>query len=197
MKALPTTERGRRSRAAILDTAAQMMHAQGIAATSMDDVLIASGAGKSQLYHYFENKQDLCAAVLHHQFGQILAAQPSLGDPECDDVGRWRDQVLTAFRASRVGTCPLGSFVGQTERDPLLHETLAALFARWEDAIAGLVRRAQAAGRVHADADPAEAGMVLLGALQGGTVLAHLQRSEVPLASALDAVIGHLAAQPS
>jgi hypothetical protein len=56
------------------------------------------------------------------------------------------------------------------------------------------VRRAQAAGRVHADADPAEAGMVLLGALQGGTVLAHLQRSEVPLASALDAAIGHLAA---
>ena len=65
---------------------------------------------------------------------------------------------------------------------------------RWEDAIAGLVRRAQAAGRVHADADPAETGMVLLGALQGGTVLAHLQRSEVPLASALDAVIGQLAA---
>ncbi len=66
--------------------------------------------------------------------------------------------------------------MGQTERDPLLHETLANLFARWEDAIAGLVRRAQAAGRVHADADPAEAGTVLLGALQGGTVLAHMQR---------------------
>jgi TetR/AcrR family transcriptional regulator, transcriptional repressor for nem operon len=196
MKSLPTTERGRRSRAAILDTAAQMMHAQGIAATSMDDVLAASGAGKSQLYHYFENKQDLCAAVLHHQFDQVLAAQPSLGDPECVDVGRWRDQVLTAFRTSRVGTCPLGSFVGQTDRDPLLHETLAALFARWQDALADLVRRSQAAGRVRADADPAQAGTVLLGALQGGTVLAHMWRSEAPLASALDAVIDPLAAQP-
>jgi AcrR family transcriptional regulator len=194
MKALPATERGRRSREAILDTAAQLMHAQGIAATSMDDVLAASGAGKSQLYHYFENKQDLCAAMLHHQFDRILAAQPSLGDPECDDLGRWRDEVLAASRASRVGTCPLGTFVGQTERDSLLHETLAALFARWQDAIAGLVRRAQVAGRVPADADPAEAGMALLGALQGGTILACMQRSEVPLASALDAVLGRLAA---
>jgi hypothetical protein len=47
---------------------------------------------------------------------------------------------------------------------------------------------------VHADADPVEAGMALLGALQGGTILAHMQRSEVPLASALDAVLGRLAA---
>jgi hypothetical protein len=138
----------------------------------------------------------LCAAVLHHQFDQVLAAQPSLSDPECADVGRWRDQVLTAFRASRVGTCPLGSFVGQTDRDPLLHATLAALLARWQDALADLVRRAQAAGRVRADADPAQAGTVLLGALQGGTVLAHTRRGEAPPASALDAVIDPLAAQP-
>jgi TetR/AcrR family transcriptional repressor of nem operon len=194
MKALPATDRGRRSRAAIVDAAAQLMHARGIAATSMDDVLAASGAGKSQLYHYFRNKQDLCVAVLNRHFDQILAGQPALGDPACGDLGRWRDQVVEAFRASTVGTCPLGSLVGQTGRDPLLHETLAALLARWQDAIAELVRRAQLAGRVRADADPAEAGAILLAALQGGTTLAHLRRAEGPLVTALDAAIGPLTA---
>jgi TetR/AcrR family transcriptional repressor of nem operon len=194
MKALPATDRGRRSRAAIVDAAAQLVHARGIAATSMDDVLAASGAGKSQLYHYFRNKQDLCVAVLNRHFDRILAGQPALGDPACDDLGRWRDQVVVAFRARTVGTCPLGSLVGQTGRDPVLHETLAALFARWQDAIAELVRRAQLAGRVRADADPAEAGAILLAALQGGTTLAHLRRGEGPLATALDAAIGPLTA---
>jgi len=49
--AVASTERGRRTRAAIVDTAATMMYANGVATTALDDILAASGTGKSQLYH--------------------------------------------------------------------------------------------------------------------------------------------------
>jgi TetR/AcrR family transcriptional repressor of nem operon len=157
----------------------------------MDDVLAASGTGKSQLYHYFDGKQELAEAVLHHQYDRILAAQPALTDEDCADLAQWRDEVLQAHRDSDMGTCPLGAFVGQTDHDPALRATLADLFDRWQDAIAGLVTRAVNAGAIR-DVDPAAAAAALLTALQGGTMLAHLRTSPEPLASALNTIVDSL-----
>jgi TetR/AcrR family transcriptional regulator, transcriptional repressor for nem operon len=192
MKPLPTTARGKRSRAMIVDAAARLMHDRGLAAPSMDDVLAASGTGKSQLYHYFDGKQELAVAVLHHQFDRVLAAQPALTDEHCADISRWRDEVLAAHRDSGMGTCPLGAFVGQTDHDPALRATLADLVARWQDAIAELVTRALAAGTIRPDTDPATAATTLLTALQGGTLLAHLRATPEPLASALNSIVDSL-----
>jgi AcrR family transcriptional regulator len=120
MKALPATARGRRTRETILSTAAQIMEHQGISGPSVDDVLAASGTGKSQFYHYFDSRRDLTEAVLHHQFTRILAAQPSLQDPDCTDLQTWRDEVVTAHRVNGYGMCPLGVFVGQLDDEPEL-----------------------------------------------------------------------------
>ena len=73
---LPVTERGRRSRAAIIDAAATLMYQRGVGLTTLDDVLAAAGAGKSQLYHYFDSKADLVAAVIERQLEMVLAQQP-------------------------------------------------------------------------------------------------------------------------
>lgn len=35
------------------------MYSQGVEATSVDDVIEASGTGKSQVYHYFSDKTEL------------------------------------------------------------------------------------------------------------------------------------------
>jgi TetR/AcrR family transcriptional repressor of nem operon len=191
MRPLPSTARGKRSRATIVDAAARLMHDRGLAAPSMDDVLAASGTGKSQLYHYFDGKQELAEAVLHHQYDRILAAQPALTDEDCTDLAQWRDEVLQAHRDSDMGTCPLGAFVGQTDHDPALRATLADLFDCWQDAIAGLVTRAVNAGTIR-DVDPATAAAALLTALQGGTMLAHLRASPEPLASALNTIVDSL-----
>ena len=51
MPAQPRTGRGRASRERIVERAAELFAEQGVAATSLDEVLAAAGAGKSQLYH--------------------------------------------------------------------------------------------------------------------------------------------------
>lgn len=189
---IPTTAKGRQTMTGITAAAARLMHDRGITATSLDDVLRASGAGKSQLYHYFGDKEELTQAVFQYQLDRILGSQPSLADGNCDDLGQWRSEVLAALKASDCGTCPLGSFAGQVGDAPALHDTLAELFEEWRAAIAALVRRAQRAGRVTNSADPDEAATFLLAALEGGTMLANLRRDEAPLRTMLDAELRRL-----
>ncbi|GII54356.1 putative transcriptional regulator, TetR family protein [Planotetraspora thailandica] len=192
MKPLPATERGRRTRAAIVAAAAELMHQHGLAGVSMDGVLAASGAGKSQLYHYFDSRRDLAVAVLHHQFERVMAAQPALRDPACDGLEVWRDQVLTTLLEHGYAMCPLGAFVGQVDDEPELSTTLAELFDRWQAALAEMVDRARGHGRVRQDVDPGDAGRMLLAALEGGTMLAHVHRQATPLRQSLDAAIALL-----
>jgi TetR/AcrR family transcriptional regulator, transcriptional repressor for nem operon len=47
------TVRGAATRARIVEAAAALIYEHGVERTSLDDVMAASGASKSQLYHYF------------------------------------------------------------------------------------------------------------------------------------------------
>ncbi len=58
------TRRGRASRERIVERAAELFAERGIAATSVDEVLAAAGAGKGQFYHYFRGR----AVDPDHQF---------------------------------------------------------------------------------------------------------------------------------
>jgi BetI-type transcriptional repressor, C-terminal len=100
--------------------------------------------------------------------------------------------VVAAFHDSGCGACPLGAFAAQTDSDPFLRDTLTALFDSWRQALSDLVRRASAAGSLQPGTDPEAAGLSLLTAQQGGTLLAHLLQREEPLARVLDDVIARL-----
>ena len=90
-----STERGRRTREAIVDAAATMMYERGVVAASLDDVLAASGTGKSQLYHYFSSKSELVAAVIERQLELVLAAQPGLAEVDSmTGIERWARGVF-------------------------------------------------------------------------------------------------------
>ena len=72
------TARGTATRARIVEAATDLVRAHGVANTSLDAVLAASNASKSQLYHYFADKDDLVLAVIQRQTECVLAAQEQL-----------------------------------------------------------------------------------------------------------------------
>ena len=69
----PRTGRGRASRERIVERAAELFAERGVAGTSLDDVLAAAGAGKSQLYHYFSGREELEEAAVGRRCTQVLA----------------------------------------------------------------------------------------------------------------------------
>jgi len=190
----PTTIRGRETKARIVTAAAELMVERGVAATSVDDVLRASGVGKSQFYHYFIAKTDLVAAVLQHQLGAVLR------DQDCFDIATW--DGIEGWLNSLVGQlvergfasgCPLGTIVAEvTDRDDRLQTFAANAFALWEGKLAGGLQALKDRGGLRDDADPETLAEEALASIQGGYLLATVKREARPMKSAIRAAFSRL-----
>ena len=68
------TGKGLATRDRILDVAAELVFMRGVAGTTLDDVRAAAKVSKSQLYHYFVDKDDLIHAVIRATIQQVIRA---------------------------------------------------------------------------------------------------------------------------
>lgn len=191
---LPVTERGRRTRALIIDAAATLMYQRGVSMTSLDDVLALAGSGKSQLYHYFDSKADLIAAVIERQLQLVLAAQPSLQHIESwDGIETWTAEILRVHTApGGPFACPLGTMAAELKNDESFRPLLDAAFQQWEAPLARGLQRMQERGELVAEADPARLATTVIAALQGGMLLARVRGDIMPLRDALDSAVAEL-----
>lgn len=193
-RALPVTERGRRARASIIDAAATLMYQKGVSVTSLDDVLAAAGSGKSQLYHYFDGKADLVAAVIERQLELVLARQPTLTHIESwEGIDAWVSEILRAHSApGGPFACPLGTMAAELKNDPAFRPLLDDAFRRWEAPLARGLQTIQDRGELVADADPSRLASILIAALQGGMLLARVRGDIGPLRDTLEGAVGQL-----
>jgi len=193
MRTPRTTAKGLATRTRIVETAADLMLTRGIAGTTLDDIGAAARVGRSQMYHYFTGKADLVRDVVRQQTEAIIAHQgPDYEDlTSWDAWQRWRDHMVADSAAGGcVGGCPLGSLGTElAERDVDARDLVAAGFARWELGFRNGLSAMQERGLLRPDADPAALATAVLVALQGGLLLAQVQRDVRPLAIGLDTAI--------
>src|SRR5436190_4442526 len=132
--ALPKTARGAATRARIVDAATELVRAHGAANTTIDAVIEASKVSKSQVYHYFADKDDLVLAVIQRQAECVLGTHEEMLRKLRSLAGlrRWRDAVVELTRQTNcAGGCPLGSLAAELSETPRTRAALAASFARW------------------------------------------------------------------
>src|ERR1700756_601206 len=130
----PRTTKGRATRDRVLGAATALVFERGVADTTLDDVRAAADVSKSQLYHYFADKEDLIHAVIDRTVQQVLDAQPELTDlTSWAAISRWFDELVDLQEQRHaVGGCPIGRLAGQlAETDELARDALAAGFDRW------------------------------------------------------------------
>ena len=184
------TPKGERTRARIVAAAAALIHERGVAGTTFEDVRTAAGVSGSQLYHYFPDKDELVQAVIDYQADTIVNQnRHALGSAK--GVEAWRNMVVTGVRSTQgKGGCALGSLGGQlAESDPEARVLMAAGFDQWAAAISDGLRSLHADGKLPSDIDPDDLATTLLATLQGGLLLAQVQRNARPLETAVDTLL--------
>lgn len=191
------TVRGAATKARIVAGAASLVQEYGVAGTSLDAVMTATGTSRSQLYHYFDNKDALIGEVIKTQFGRVIAAQePLLREVSSwDGLQRWCDHLVSMVRETHgIGGCPLGSLVSElADRSESARHELARSFAEWQSYLSAGFTAMRDNGELAAEADVDDLALTMMSAMQGGLLMAQATRSARPLELSLNMALGHVA----
>jgi AcrR family transcriptional regulator len=198
MSLTPVTRQGRATKERIVRAAADLIAERGATGTSLDEVIAATGASKSQLYHYFGDKHGLVEAVVDHQCATVLGLQAralaSVND--WDDLDRWTQTMVAIVEDQGArGGCPIGTLAAAlSDSDERLRTSLSDAFQAWSNAIRGALLRLRENGLIDPDADLDALTTITLSAIQGGLLLSKTSRDANQLRIALAGAVAQLRA---
>ncbi|ANM31857.1 hypothetical protein ABI59_23300 [Acidobacteria bacterium Mor1] len=165
------------TRRKILEVAAERIHQVGFQATSVGDILAATGLSKGALYHHFATKTEIGYAVIEEHYADLNRRNwaPVL---EADDVFRTLIPFLAGFHQqicdeTLCNGCPVNN-LGQemSALDEGFRQRLQQVTTRWRDDLTAGLRRSQQGGSMDPAADAAGVAALVVAAFQGAVALA-------------------------
>ena len=180
----------------VLDRARDAFWNTGFAATSLDDLATATGLNRPSLYGAFGDKQALYLAALEKSRAELTASlTAALAQDEPLRAGLAR--VYTAAAAiyargelGQRGCFLIGTAVTEAVADPKIREALGQALSEIDEAFEARFRRAQAAGDLSRQADPAGLAKLATATLNGMAVRARAGGDQASLAAFGEALIG-------
>ena len=185
-------------REAVLEQAMRLFWRQGYEATSVQELVEATGLNRASLYNAFGDKHGLFLAAVDHYQESVscmrLAGLEAEG-PALAALRRYFEELI-AFSTGdgrRLGCLITNTAIEMAPRDPASEERLRAGLARVEDAFYRLIRRGQQQGEIAAERDARALARFLLGLVQGLRVLARLDPQEDRLRDLVETGLASLA----
>ncbi|HEY9305488.1 MAG TPA: TetR/AcrR family transcriptional regulator [Mycobacterium sp.] len=191
------TNKGRATRARIVDAAARLFFERGVAGTSVDEVRNTAAVSGSQISHYFHDKRDLTRNVIGARCDDVqkFHSQPKLGSLDSlDALQAWADANVADINAVyRKGGCVYGSLASElVEADAEIHGDLAAGYDEWIALFRAALTEMRRRGDLRPDADPRHLAVALVAAHQGGAMITYLSDSPEPLRAAVNAAVEYV-----
>ena len=166
----------------VLDRAMEAFWARGYEATSISDLVAATGINRGSLYAAFTDKRSLFIRALghydrHHRL-EFLTRLAAVHPPKEAILAAFTEVIAAAN--ARKGCLLVNTAIELSPYDPeiaaIVRDSLAAVEAFFRERI----QAGQAAGAIRADIDPVEIAQALLGLFLGLRVLTR-SRPEKPL----------------
>ena len=157
-----------------LRQAMRVFWSKGFEATSMADLLEATGLSKSSLYGAFGSKRDLFLAAFDayrearaKDMGRILRQGPAR-----DAIEHFFRTIITDARdGNSEGCMSINQAVELAPRDPDIGSRVRADFERMENALARIIQRGQQEGSIKSRGNPAAIARILVLAFPGFQVM--------------------------
>ena len=182
--------KGETTRNRILAVAQELINTKGFGATSINDIVEATGIQKGGIYFHFDGKDSLALAVLeeaHSEFREFLT-QALEGDTprarlECFFRSALDKHLATGF----VGGCIFGnSALEMSDRDARFAKTIERVFDEWVAMLKDVVVAAQKAGEIRTDFSANNLAVQIVATIEGGIMLSRLKKNEEPMRQCLE-----------
>ncbi|MER5796584.1 TetR/AcrR family transcriptional regulator [Streptomyces sp. NPDC001980] len=172
------------SRERMLRGAAELLREYGAGATSIDRVLARTGAPRGSVYHHFPGGRAQLVEEAVTRSGDRMAKRIDAAMEAEDPVAAvdsffalWRERLTES--GYRVG-CPIVAVAAETNDEaPQLARSAAAVFARWQQALAAHFCR-------HGlpQARSTRLAAFVVAALEGAVIMCRAEQSTAPLDAA-------------
>ncbi|HEY1013109.1 MAG TPA: TetR family transcriptional regulator C-terminal domain-containing protein [Herpetosiphonaceae bacterium] len=166
----------------LLAAGLECLHEHGFNATGVQDITEAAGVPKGSFYNHFASKEALGVEAVRRYVELNTQRMQILADASIAPLARLRAYFESlAETIEQLGYqrgCLLGNFGTElASQSQLIRESTAAGLAGWTDAIALVIREAQAAGAVPAHFAPQALAGFIINAWEGAIVRARVDQS--------------------
>ena len=189
------------------DTRAQLLHqaeflirTRGYAAFSYADLSERVAIAKASVHHHFPTKEGLVVVLVREYLQRFRGTLAGLDREHPEPVARLRAYAQLFLEGFEQGMLPLcGALSAELSAlPPAMGPLVQEFFQLQLDWLAGVVARGQAAGALLPGVQPAQAAMVLLSTVEGGSFIGWaFERKAMVLASFETALRGLLATAPA
>ncbi|MFF9070115.1 ScbR family autoregulator-binding transcription factor [Streptomyces sp. NPDC014891] len=162
----PKQERARRTKAQILNAAAEVFAEQGYPTVTLQDVADRVGMTKGAVYFHYANKHVLAIAVVeehYERWPELVERVRATKDNPLDTLLAVLDSTAEAFRSDTMVRA--GARL-QIERS-LIGTNLPKPYEWWREMLAALIAEARDAGQLVPDTDPEALARVVVSAFFG------------------------------
>jgi AcrR family transcriptional regulator len=183
--------RSEKAHKAILEAAAELLLARGLAAVSMDAVAERAGVSKATIYRWWPTKETLALDALYNEWA---------GVPPARDTGSLRGDLLSLLRpwARRASSRPYGrviaALITEAQTDPLFASEYIARFVEpRRDQARAIFRRAIERGEIPAATRIEVALDLLYGPLYHRLLHGHAPLDDRFVRDVIDTALGGIA----
>lgn len=185
--------KGEATKEHIIEKAAQVLNRRGYYASSMSEIMEASGLKKGGIYNHFESKEEIIAEAfaynvraMNDRFDEASAGRSHA----VDRVLAMADVARELYRGEPIpgGCAIMNAAVESDDAHPFLKGQAKASMERFVAKVRSVLEQGQRDGQVDPEANAEEAALFVVSALEGALMISKLTDSDAAVNAALSAV---------
>lgn len=184
--------KGSRSKEKVIEEAFKLFQQKGFGATSINDLMAASGLKKGTLYFHFSDKEEIGMLVLQRARTELMdfLDKTLTGTTPAACLLNYFDRTLEWHRRLEfVGGCIFGNAaLEMADSNDLYARFISQVFAEWGEKIRMVIAAAQGAGQIRTDLTADALAHHVVTATEGAIMLSRLRKDDQQLISCFDSL---------
>ena len=182
--------KGELTREKILEVARELFNNKGFNATTISDLVTATGMQKGSLYFHFAGKDAIAREVLSEATTEFMAfLTNALGG---ENPGACIDTFFQCALDKHLGTGFVGGCIfGNTalemsDSDSEFASAIDTVFDEWISRVEVVIAAAQKSGQIRSDISSDALAKHIIATIEGGIMMSRLKKDERPMKECLE-----------
>lgn len=181
-----TLEKGKHTRERIVEAAAELFRKNGFHSTSLSQILKEAGLTKGGFYFHFKSKEELGDAVIDYMreywiknvLNEVAKESGALAKIE-----RMFDIMIKTHESNAFHGCALLAVLTaeMMEVEEHFSNRLRKIYLNWKESIVAILEQGKREGLFKSWVNPDSLALLMIGAMQGSTMMAHLDPEHLDL----------------